>query len=185
MNGYPKSPFHWSPFVWSECCFDAWSCIKRDQRAQPCLPPETGNGRRRVTGPQTAYCQPMKWRILEMIAHLWSGFIVYYWRRQRMWWLQCCLCRYGSPKWSFHWSPFLWPVCCFDTWYLRQQGPEGPVVFVSRNRERALTGHRTWSRLNGYHALIWGYLFLWYLFLCRSFNIHKTLHKSKAKQKEK
>ena len=47
------------------------------------------------------------------------------------------------------------------------------------------TGHRTWSRLNGYHALIWGYLFLWYLFLCRSFNIHKTLHKSKAKQKEK
>ena len=91
----------------------------------------------------------------------------------------------GSPKLSFHWSPFVWPVCCFDTWYLRQQGPEGPVVFVSRNRERALTGHRTWSRLNGYHALIWGYLFLWYLFLCRSFNIHKTLHKSKAKQKEK
>ena len=23
----------------------------------------------------------------------------------------------GSPKLSFHWSPFVWPVCCFDTWY--------------------------------------------------------------------
>ena len=35
-----------------------------------------------------------------------------------------------SPKTAFHWSPFVWSVCCFATWILCQQGPEGPAVFV-------------------------------------------------------
>ena len=114
-----------------------------------------------------------------------------------MWWLQCCLCRYGSPKWSFHWSPFLWPVCCFDTWYLRQQGPEGPVVFVSRNRERALTGHRTWSRLNYHAIMLWfgdtscgfmGVSVVHSIFIKRFTKARQNKtkqNKSKAKQKEK
>ena len=39
---------------------------------------------------------------------------------------------------------------------LCQQGLEGPVVFVSWNRERALTGHWAWNRL--IHLLIKNYL---------------------------
>ena len=94
-------------------------------------------------------------------------------------------------KTPFNSSPSVWSLCRLDPVSTGARGPSCPCFLEPGTGTdgspnlKPPTGHRTWSRLNGYHALIWGYLFLWYLFLCRSFNIHKTLHKSKAKQKEK
>ena len=93
MNGYPKSLV---TFRLIGMLF--WCLILHQKGPEGPAMSAPRNRERAPTGHRASNCLLST----NEMTHFGNdrGFIVYYWRRQRMWWLQCCLCRYGSPKYT-------------------------------------------------------------------------------------